>query len=70
MLHQHRSPRCLPVLRRRLSRADSVVFASDYPHPDAGFPGLLEALWAAPTPAAAIKDAILGANAERLYGLG
>jgi predicted TIM-barrel fold metal-dependent hydrolase len=49
---------------------DSVVFASDYPHPDAGFPGLLEALWAAPTPDAAIKEAILGTNAERLYGLG
>ena len=49
---------------------DSVVFASDYPHPDAGFPGLLEALWAAPTPDASIKRAILGTNAERLYGLG
>ena len=48
----------------------SVVFASDYPHPDAAFPGLLEALWAAPTPDPAIKEAILGTNAERLYGLG
>jgi predicted TIM-barrel fold metal-dependent hydrolase len=48
----------------------SVVFASDYPHPDAKYPGLLETLRAAPAPTTEMKDAILGANAERLYGLG
>ncbi|MCB0997194.1 MAG: amidohydrolase [Acidimicrobiales bacterium] len=49
---------------------NSVVFASDYPHPDADFPGVLDGLRAAAEPDDLDKDRILGTNAERLYGLG
>ena len=49
---------------------NSVVLASDYPHPDAAFPGILEPFWSAEAPDDQTKQAIVGANAERLYGLG
>jgi len=50
---------------------DVVVWSSDYPHPDAPFPGAvkesLETL--ARLPAASVRK-VMGDNARRLYGLG
>jgi predicted TIM-barrel fold metal-dependent hydrolase len=49
---------------------DYVVWASDYPHPDATFPGAVTKTLAAMerlSPTAQQK--IMGANAARLYGL-
>jgi hypothetical protein len=50
--------------------ADSVIFASDYPHWDADFPGTVEEMR---TTASKLGDEVtakvLGGNALRLYGL-
>ena len=49
---------------------DRIVWASDYPHLDATFPGVVRELeeHLAKLPASA-QDKIRGANAARLYGL-
>jgi len=50
--------------------ADSVVFASDYPHWDAEFPGTVaEARQIAAPLGDEITSKVLGTNAARLYGL-
>jgi len=50
---------------------DNVVWASDYPHPDATFPGAVtKTLAAMGGVGAAARRKILGDNAARLYGLG
>jgi predicted TIM-barrel fold metal-dependent hydrolase len=49
---------------------DYVVWASDYPHPDATFPGAVtKTLAAMERLSAATQRKIMGANAARLYGL-
>ena len=48
---------------------DCVVWASDYPHPDAIFPGAPRATLANPRLSAAAKRKILVDNGRRLYGL-
>lgn len=49
---------------------DSVVFASDYPHWDAEFPGTVaEARRIAAPLGEVVTDKVLGTNAARLYGL-
>jgi predicted TIM-barrel fold metal-dependent hydrolase len=47
---------------------DSVVFASDYPHPDAKFPGSTNALLGTDELTEAQLDAVCRRNALRLYG--
>lgn len=50
--------------------ADKILWASDYPHPDAKIPGVVKELREAVEPLA--RDAralVLGANARRFYGL-
>ena len=51
--------------------ADKVLWASDYPHPDAKIPGVVKELEAAVAslPAAAQVE-VLGQSARRFYGLG
>jgi len=50
--------------------AERIIWASDYPHPDAKFPGVVKELTEA---TAALSDAqrarIFGANAREVYGL-
>ncbi len=57
--------------RSPLCGADRIIWASDYPHPDAKFPGTTEELSRA---IAELPQAdqvrIAGANAEELYGIG
>lgn len=49
---------------------DYVVWASDYPHPDATFPGAVtKSLEAMTNLTASARRKIFGANALRLYGL-
>jgi len=49
---------------------DNVVWASDYPHPDATFPGAVRKTLAAMTGLApAVRSKVLATNAARLYGL-
>jgi predicted TIM-barrel fold metal-dependent hydrolase len=49
---------------------DNVVWASDYPHPDATFPGAVtKTLAAVATLGDAARRKILAANAARFYGL-
>jgi predicted TIM-barrel fold metal-dependent hydrolase len=56
--------------RSPLVGADRIIWASDYPHPDAKIPGVVDELRAA---TASLSDAerarILGLNAAELYGL-
>ena len=49
--------------------AGNIVFASDYPHPDAIFPGAVRALSERTDLDAATITAILDANARRCFGL-
>jgi len=50
--------------------ADRVVWGSDYPHHDATFPGVLDALRATMAPLLPAEQArVLGVNARRLYDL-
>ena len=50
--------------------ADRIIWASDYPHPDAKFPGVVEDLVAATVPLSDEQRArIFGANARELYHL-
>lgn len=50
--------------------ADRIVWASDYPHPDAKFPGTTRELDQATAPlSAAQRAAIAGSNTRALYGL-
>jgi predicted TIM-barrel fold metal-dependent hydrolase len=50
--------------------ADRIVWASDFPHPDAKYPGVTEALTEAMAPLSAdAQRLIAGDNALRLYGL-
>ena len=48
---------------------DRVIWASDYPHPDAIFPGAVKALTERTDIPEVSKRKILGANAVALYGL-
>jgi predicted TIM-barrel fold metal-dependent hydrolase len=49
---------------------DYVVWASDYPHPDATFPGAVtKSLEAMTNLTASARRKILGGNALRFYGL-
>jgi predicted TIM-barrel fold metal-dependent hydrolase len=56
--------------RSPLVGADRIIWASDYPHPDAKIPGVVDELREA---TATLSDAerarILGLNAAELYGL-
>ena len=53
-----------------LCGADRIVWASDYPHADARFPGVTEELEEAIAPlGASAQAAIAGENAAALYGL-
>ena len=52
-----------------LMGAESIVFASDYPHPDAIFPGAVRALADRTDVAAADLRKILDSNARRCFGL-
>ena len=53
-----------------LCGADRIVWASDYPHADARFPGVTEELEEAIAPlGASAQAAIAGKNAVALYGL-
>ena len=56
--------------RHPLVGAERIVWASDYPHPDAKFPGVVRELEEATAslPAAA-RALIVGENARRLYHL-
>jgi len=49
--------------------ADRLVRASDYPHPDATFPGAPRALRERDDVAPGVKERIFGTNAAALYGL-
>ena len=50
--------------------ADRILWASDYPHPDAKIPGTVAELREAIRPMATSDQAlVLGANAARFYGL-
>jgi predicted TIM-barrel fold metal-dependent hydrolase len=50
--------------------ADRILWASDYPHPDAKIPGTVEELREAiETLSSADQDLIVGQNACRFYGL-
>jgi predicted TIM-barrel fold metal-dependent hydrolase len=56
--------------RSPLCGADRIVWASDYPHPDAVFPGVTAELDAAiESLDRSQRDAIAGGNAADLYGL-
>lgn len=61
---------CEPYLDTVVAQvgADRLLFASDYPHPDHGFGSEVADLLKAPL-AEDVKDAILGGNAARFYGL-
>ncbi|WP_420618389.1 amidohydrolase family protein [Candidatus Poriferisocius sp.] len=48
---------------------DCVVFATDYPHPDGVFPGVVKALSDREDLSEDRKDKILGLNAKRCFGL-
>ncbi len=57
--------------RSPLCGADRIIWASDYPHPDAKFPGTTEELSRAIAELPrADQVRIAGANAEELYGIG
>jgi len=50
--------------------ADRIIWASDYPHPDAKFPGVVKELEeATESLSAAQRAAIFGGNARAVYGL-
>jgi predicted TIM-barrel fold metal-dependent hydrolase len=54
-----------------LCGADRIIWASDYPHPDAKFPGVTKELSEAIAPLTADQQSrIAGENALRLYGIG
>ena len=56
--------------RHPLVGADRIVWASDYPHPDAKFPGVVKELReATATLSEAARARIFGANARELYRL-
>jgi predicted TIM-barrel fold metal-dependent hydrolase len=48
---------------------DVILFASDYPHPDAIFPGAVDALAQRDDLSDESKRKILRSNAERCFGL-
>jgi predicted TIM-barrel fold metal-dependent hydrolase len=48
---------------------ENIVYASDYPHPDAEYPGILKEFLDAPQISATSKQRILVENPRRLYGL-
>lgn len=54
----------------KLIGAERIVFASDFPHYDAVFPGAVQAFLATAGLDGDARRAILGANATRLLGLG
>jgi predicted TIM-barrel fold metal-dependent hydrolase len=60
--------RTLPAVISMMG-ADNLIFASDYPHPDGIFPGVVAALADRTDVSAADKAKILSANAERLFRL-
>jgi predicted TIM-barrel fold metal-dependent hydrolase len=47
----------------------SVIFASDYPHPDAKFPGSARDILQSPELSPEQRQAVCRANALRLYGV-
>jgi uncharacterized protein len=49
---------------------DNVVFASDYPHPDGIFPGVVAALADRDDLSDVAKIKILATNPARCFGLG
>jgi predicted TIM-barrel fold metal-dependent hydrolase len=48
---------------------ENILYASDYPHPDAEYPGILKEFLDAPQISATSKQRILVENPRRLYGL-
>jgi predicted TIM-barrel fold metal-dependent hydrolase len=60
--------RTLPAVISTLGD-DNIVFASDYPHPDAIFPGVVKALADRDDLTDATKTKILATNPLRLFGL-
>jgi hypothetical protein len=56
--------------RHPLVGAERIIWASDYPHPDAKFPGVVDELAEATADLSEAQRArIFGANARELYGL-
>jgi predicted TIM-barrel fold metal-dependent hydrolase len=60
--------RTLPAIVSMMG-ADNLIFASDYPHPDAIFPGVVQALAGRDDVSDEAKAQILGTNAVTLFGL-
>jgi predicted TIM-barrel fold metal-dependent hydrolase len=59
----------LPFCAQRIG-ADKILWASDYPHPDAKIPGVVKELIEAVEPlASADRRRVLGANARAFYRL-
>lgn len=55
--------------RSPLVGADRIVWATDFPHPDAKYPGTTKMLAEAISSLTLEQQAIAGGNAARLYGL-
>lgn len=64
--HAHEAEPLQPVIDMGL--ADQLVYASDYPHEDAGFPESVQQINARKDLSEEVKGRILGGNALRLYG--
>jgi predicted TIM-barrel fold metal-dependent hydrolase len=54
---------------RRILGSDFIMYASDYPHWDGDFPESSKPLRERTDISETSRDAILGANAARFYGL-
>jgi len=68
-LVQRAAPRATPLVVSRLGDGN-LVWASDYPHVDAIFPGAVKQTLELLAPlSAASRARVLGENARRLYGL-
>ena len=70
VLDQLRPGRAHDGRARRLVGADTLIWASDFPHSDAQYPGVVDELREHTTDMAPEARAkLLGGNALRLYGL-
>ncbi|MBI3325924.1 MAG: amidohydrolase [Nitrospinae bacterium] len=66
-VHAHEAEPLRPVIEMGL--ADQLLYASDYPHEDAGFPGSVKEFKERTDLSEEVKAKILGGNARRLYRL-
>ena len=58
-----------PELWEEFCDPEFLAFATDYPHPDGVFPGVVKALADRGDLSEDRKDKILGLNAKRCFGL-